>query len=113
MGSHLHFKENILTGKTTVKPVLGSQSKRIPKIGFQDLLLLYASQKYYRMLPLEHSVILLTFIKLPFVIKIFVLSSFKGLLETGFTVLYVNALSKIEWLAGSIQSKCFAYQFFM
>ena len=35
-----------------------------------------ASQKYCRMLPLEHSAILLTFIKLLFVIKIFVLSTF-------------------------------------
>ena len=35
----------------------------------------------------EHSAILLTFIKLPFVIKIFVLSFFEWLLKTGFTVL--------------------------
>ena len=34
----------------------------------------------------EHSAILLTFIKLPFVIKIFVLSSFEWRLKTGFTV---------------------------
>ena len=39
-------------------------SKR-PKPGFQDRLLLNAGQKYCRMLPLEHSAILLTFIKLP------------------------------------------------
>ena len=37
------------------------------------------------MLPLEHSAILLTFIKLPFVIKIFVLSIFEWLFYTGFT----------------------------
>ena len=48
-------------------------SKR-PQIGFQDQLSLNAGQKYCRMLPLEHSAILSTFIKLPFVIKIFVLS---------------------------------------
>ena len=35
---------------------------------------------------MEHSSILLTFIKLPFVIKIFVLSIFEWLLKTGFTV---------------------------
>ena len=35
----------------------------------------------------EHSAILLTFIKLPFVIKIFVLSIFELPLKTGFTVL--------------------------
>ena len=34
----------------------------------------------------EHSAILLTFIKLPFVIKIFVLSIFEWPLKTGFTV---------------------------
>ena len=44
-------------------------SKR-PKIGFQDQLSLNADQKYCRM----HSAIFLTFIKLPFVIKVFVLS---------------------------------------
>ena len=50
-------------------------SKR-PKIGFQDQLSLNAGQKYCRMLQGEHSAILSTFIKLPFVIKIFVLSIF-------------------------------------
>ena len=35
----------------------------------------------------EHSAILSTFIKLPFVIKIFVLSFFEWLLKTDFTVL--------------------------
>ena len=59
-------------------------SKR-QKIGFQDQLSLNAGQKYYRMLQ-GHSAILLTFIKLPFVIKIFVLSIFEWLFYTGFTV---------------------------
>ena len=48
------------------------------KIGFQDQLLLNAGQKYCRIIQGEHSAILLTFIKLPFVIKIFVLSIFRG-----------------------------------
>ena len=69
----------------TVKPVLRAHSKR-PKIGFQALLSLNAGQKYCRMLQGEHSAILLTFIKLPFVIKIFVLSIFEWPLKTGFTV---------------------------
>ena len=46
-------------------------------------------RKYCRMLPLEHSAILSTFIKLPFVIKIFVVSIFEWPLlpfYTGFTV---------------------------
>ena len=48
---------------------------------------LYACQKYCRMLQREHSaIILLTFIKLPVVIKIFVLSVFEWPLKTGFTV---------------------------
>ena len=48
-------------------------SKRL-KIGFQDQISINAGQKYCRMLQMEHSAILSTFIKLPFVIKIFVLS---------------------------------------
>ena len=60
-----------------------------PKIGFQDQLLLNAGQKYCRMLLGEHSAILLTFIKLPFVLKIFVLSIFSG---TDFTVCWME-----EW----------------
>ena len=60
----------------TVKNVLRPLSKG-PKIGFQDQLLLNAGQKYCRMLQGEHSAILLTFIRLPFVIKIFVLSIFR------------------------------------
>ena len=42
--------------------------------------MLNAGQKYCRMIPLKHSAILLTFI------KIFVLSIFEWLLKTGFTV---------------------------
>ena len=57
-------------------------SKR-PIIGFQDQLSLNEVQKYCRML---HSAILSTFIKLPFVIKIFVLSIFELPFYTGFTV---------------------------
>ena len=38
------------------------------------------------MLQGEHSAILLTFIKPPFVIKIFVLSIFEWLLKTGFSI---------------------------
>ena len=62
----------------TVKPVLSGHSKRTPNIGFQDRLSLNAGQQYCRMLQGEHSAILLTFIMLPFVIKIFVLSILRG-----------------------------------
>ena len=48
------------------------------KICFQDQLSLNAGQKYCRMLQVEHSAILSTFIKLPIVIKIFVCLFFSG-----------------------------------
>ena len=57
-------------------------SKR-PQIGFQNQLSLNAGQKYSRM---EHSAILPIFIKLPFIIRIFVLSIFEWPFYTGFTV---------------------------
>ena len=70
---------------TTVKRVLSGHSKR-RKTYFQDRLSLNAGQKYCRMLQGDHSAILWTFIKLPFVIKIFVMSIFEWPLKTGFTV---------------------------
>ena len=59
-----------------------------PKNGFQDRLSLNAGQKYCRMLPLEHSAILSTFIRLPFFIKTFALSIDKWPFYTGFTVVH-------------------------
>ena len=53
---------------------------------FQDQLLLNVCHKYCRMLQGEHSAILLTFIKLSFVNKIVILSTFEWSLKTGFTV---------------------------
>ena len=64
--------------KTCVKRPL---SKTL-KIGFQDQLSLNAGRKYCRMLQRE----LLTSIKLPFDITIFVLSIFEWPFYTGFTV---------------------------
>ena len=77
------FKNHILYtySKTCVK----KHSKR-PQIGFQDQLSLNAGQKECIMPQREHSAILSTFIKLPFVIKIFVLSIFEWPFFTGFTV---------------------------
>ena len=72
--------------QTIVKPVLSGHSKRRPQIGFQDQLSLNECLKYSRMLQEEHSAILSTFVKLPFVIKIFVLSIFEWPLKTGLTV---------------------------
>ena len=99
----------VVTGRTRNNIVKGPLSNR-SQCGFQDQLLLNAGQKYCRMLPCrskvlqnaprEHSAILLTFIKLPFVIKIFVLSVFEWLFYTGFTAIVVQAYSlKIDYLS--------------
>ena len=94
-GLCLIFSETPKTGFSRQGPyysktcVKGPLSKR-PKIGFQDQLSLNAGQKYCRMLQGEHSAILSTFIKLPFVIKIFVLSIFEWLFYTDFTVSYMG-----------------------
>ena len=66
--------------------------KKHQKLVSRQIISLNAGQKYCRMLlesilhPREHSAILLTFIKLPFVIKTFVLSIFEWMLKTVFTV---------------------------
>ena len=82
-------KPDQIYSKTCVKRPL---SKR-PKIGFQDQLSLYAGQKHCRMPKGGHSAILSTFIKLPFVIKIFVLSVFEWPSYTGSTVYVAPSLS--------------------
>ena len=63
------------------------------KIGFQDQLSLNAGQKYCRMLQGAHSAILLNFIKLPSLIKIFVLSIFEWPLKTSFTEVFLQFVS--------------------
>ena len=78
----------MLSSKTFVKrPLL-----KTPKIGFEDQLSLNAGQMYCRMLPLEHSAILLIFIKLPFVIKIFVLFIFEWLFTL--VLLYLTLVNR-------------------
>ena len=57
--------------------------KKKTKMCFSDRLLLIAGQKYCRMLQWEHSAILSTFMKLPFVIRIFALSILRGRLRQG------------------------------
>ena len=61
-------------------------------MGFHYQLLLNAGQKYCKMLQGEHSAILLTLIKLLFVIKIFVLSILSG----RFTQVLLDMLPKIK-----------------
>ena len=74
------------------------------KICLQDQLLLNASQKYCRML---HSVkgLLSTFIKLPIVINIFVLSIFEWPFYTGFTVYDKDTLLKEAFFARNFMSR--------
>ena len=74
-----------------IKNCLKWPLKKKTQIGFQDRLSLNAGQKYCRMLS--------TFIKLPFVIKIFVLSIFKWPLKTGFTVYsYMENSIGLRWI---------------
>ena len=75
-------------GKTCLKRPL----KNWTKIGLQDRLSFNAAQKYCRMLQGEHSAILSTFIKLPFVVKIFVLSIFEWPLKTGFYCIFIHSI---------------------
>ena len=65
---HIPEREKIVYSKIRVKRPLSNR----PKNWFYDQLSLNAGQKYCRMLQGEHSAIFSTFIKLPFVIKIFV-----------------------------------------
>ena len=59
-----------------------------------------AGQKYCRRLQEDHSAILSTFIKVPFVINVLVLSIFERPLKTGFTV-YVNQTCVIPLVSHS------------
>ena len=70
------------------KTCLKLSLKKNTQIGFQVDCRLMQVKKYCRMLQGEHSAILLTFIKLPFAIKTFVLYIFKWLFKTGFTVFH-------------------------
>ena len=81
----VHKKGAILIYNTVRICVKRPLSKR-PNIGFQDQLSLNAGKECCRMLQGEHSAILLTFIKLPFVINVSVLSILEWLFYTGFTV---------------------------
>ena len=103
----LHSQSRDMYSKTCLKRPL----KRRPKIVFQDRLSLNAVQQYgyCRMLQGEHSAILSTCIKLPSVIKIFVLSIFEWPLKTSFTVLTKrqtrNAMqqqSLLLWIFGNL-----------
>ena len=70
----------------TVKPVLNGHSQKDQKLVFKTKYRLMKVKSIAECSPLEHSAILSTFIKLPFIIKTFVLSIFEWPLKTGFTV---------------------------
>ena len=71
-----------------VKPALSGHSKRRPKINcFSRPIIAYCRSKVLQNAPREHSTILSTFIKLPFVLKTFVLSILEWPFYTGFTIL--------------------------
>ena len=74
--THSCYERHYLMLLDTVKPVLSGHSKRRPKIGFQTIIA-YCWSKVLQNAPREHSAILSTFIKLPFVFKTFVLSIFE------------------------------------
>ena len=59
--------------------------------------------------PMEHSAILSTFIKLPFVIKIFVLSIFEGPFYTGLTVPIYTFLVLLRKLANIPKNMTFTF----
>ena len=81
------FSLVVWDSKTCVNRRLSKDRKLVFKTNYR----LNAGQKYCRMLQGEHSAILLTFIKLPFVIQILVLSINEWPFYTGFTVLYCYA----------------------
>ena len=74
----------------TVKPVLSGHSKEDQKLVFKNDYHLIQVKNIAECSKREHSAILSTFIKLPFVFKTFVLSIFEWPLKTGLTVLYPN-----------------------
>ena len=84
----LAMRKSIFRERNTVKPVLSDHSKKDQKLVFKN---------DYRLMQVksitgEHSAIFSTFIKLPFVINIFVLSIFEWPLKTGFTVHYFGEI---------------------
>ena len=72
----------------TVKPVFSGHSKKRPKLIFKTDYRLMQVKSIAECSKREHSAILSTFIKPPFVIKIFVLHIFEWPLKTGFTIFH-------------------------
>ena len=81
--------------------------KKKTKMCFQDRLSLNAGQKYCRMLQGEHSAILSTFIKLPFVIKIFLFCLFVAHLSHWLRVSYCDHWMSVVRRVSSVVNNCF------
>ena len=96
---------NILhIGTSIVKPVASGHSKKNQKYVFKtDSCLMQV--KSIAKCPKEHSAILPTSMKLPCVIKIFVLSIFGWLFYTGFTVCW-NMINNNPYLLNILLSVC-------
>ena len=71
----------MLYNKTCLKRPLKKKAKH----WFSRQIIAKCRSKVLQNAPREHSAILLSFIKLPFVVKIFVLSVFEWPFKTGFT----------------------------
>ena len=80
MSAETEREENMELYLTYSKTCLKRPLKKVTIIVFEDRLTLNAGQKYCRMLQWEHFAILSTFIKLPFVVKTFILSILQVLL---------------------------------
>ena len=91
--------KGVRTNLYTVKPA--ANPKEDKKIGFQDQLSINAGHKYCRILQESILQYFLTFIKLPFVFKTFVLSIFEWTLRKGFTIVYLHLLSGSAIIVGS------------
>ena len=100
----------------TVGPVLKGHTKRISTFGFQAWISLNAGQKYCRMLQGELSAILLTYIKLSFVLKTFVMSICEWPLKFLCTPICVSyfilGLNRTAWFPSRINFHLYVVAFF-
>ena len=91
----MHFQLALIHGHQTnlichyIKTCVKRQLSKRPQLSLD------AGQKYCRMLQGEHSAIILTFIKLPFVIKIFIFSIYKWSFYTDLHRFYCSQMISV------------------
>ena len=95
--SVLYFMTNVYSKTCLIRPLSNIQK------WFQDQLSLNVGQKYCRMFQGEHSAILSTFIKLSFVIKIFVLSILSGRLRQ--VLLYYSHMRRSHYAVTQLRNE--------